>query len=786
MSERNRSSVGFGTAALFHLTLLISGVFLQNLYVLNRTWFQIALIVGGLGAAGFGYFYRGFLRDLFSSFKSAAVLITMLVLACVLGTFIIQDLDLRRADVFAREGDEGVDGKPPAFDDRRQPTRYALAQSSFLVRMFPDETRKKMLEERVRLSAEEERQAQLRAAAFGDRNAQSFRDAVLASKKRSVDQYTTGEYAKRHFPALHKSWLFLKRIHLFDIFESWWFYSLLGLIAVNVTVGTFARAPWNLRDFGLVVTHAGVLIILAGALLDRLVSREGYIYFTYGRPEKEIQSSIFDQKDQLYTNLPFRVKLDRFATEYYHELAVTRYDHGHTQDAAGGEGGAGAVFQVTESFPVRAGVSRLFEGGKIRLTFEDYLPRVRVAAKVVDQAGGPLRPAIELGLYNVAQGGPNFLLHGNTEPWLFAGDATRAHLDFQGLRFEYLWASSKEEYDRLLQIAPIPDNGTLILRKNGQSATIPVSLRETRTVEVGGTRVKVDFLGIESSTADAENVNLDRKLQRTEQPVLVFRENDSQMRRVYRDDKDFTKDYDIEYRFDWPNPRDNGTYRIYRIVEGEGMNRVLVTATEAGAPSAVRVPAGGERLSLEEIGGFLAVEGAVRSAVKTREVREITDEEFLQSGGGAEDALLAAWGKVVLDGPYGRIEREMTPYDAPIFYGPPGEPPLYAFRVYPTEQARDWFSVLSVLDNQDHVVKTHTVQVNSPLRHGGYRFYQATAGTDEQGLGVSGISVTFQPGVNFMYVGYAVLTFGVCWIFFLKPILVNRWRARRRQEANLP
>ena len=103
-----------------------------------------------------------------------------------------------------------------------------------------------------------------------------------------------------------------------------WFYLLLFLIAVNMIVGTLARAPWQTRDWGIVITHTGILIILAGGLLDLLVAQEGHLYFRYERnnPAARIKAEIVDRKNQAITHLPFRVRLDRFATEHYHELLV--------------------------------------------------------------------------------------------------------------------------------------------------------------------------------------------------------------------------------------------------------------------------------------------------------------------------------------------------------------------------------------------------------------------------------------------------------------------------------
>ncbi|MHC4934049.1 MAG: cytochrome c biogenesis protein ResB, partial [Planctomycetota bacterium] len=163
---------------------------------------------------------------------------------------------------------------------------------------------------------------------------------------------------------------------------------------------------------------------------------------------------------------------------------------------------------------------------------------------------------------------------------------------------------------------------------------------------------------------------------------------------------------------------------------------------------------------------------------------EVSDEEFLSEGGTARDRLLAAEAEVEIDGRWGKIHKKVTPYDPPIRYGDAGHGrPFYTFRIFKTETARDWYSVLTAIDHQGRVLKSHNVQVNSPLRYGGYRFFQARAGTTPEGLGMSGISVTANPGVNFMYLGYTVLTLGVCYVFFARPIITRRQRHRRREAA---
>ena len=267
---------------------------------------------------------------------------------------------------------------------------------------------------------------------------------------------------------------------------------------------------------------------------------------------------------------------------------------------------------------------------------------------------------------------------------------------------------------------------------------------------------------------------------------MLYLRVDGQPLPVPRDDSAFTRDFNllagVEFRFDWPNPKDAGVRSIFRVIDGAGLPQALVQIDDQGKALAQPMRRGVPVALIGLKGGYLAVEKHVRSAREASEVQEVSDEAFLREGGGQQDHLLAAWADVEISGEWGSVRKELTPYDRPILYGPAGKRPVYAFSLVKTQQQRDWFSVLSVLNEKGEKVKSHAVQVNSPLRYGGYRFFQATAATDEDGLGVSGISVTRNPGVTFMYVGYAVLTLGVCWIFFAKPIIQRR-RRRNRSAA---
>ena len=56
----------------------------------------------------------------------------------------------------------------------------------------------------------------------------------------------------------------------FGIYRSWWFALLLGLLGLNVLCAALIRYPWKKYQVGFLVTHAGILVLLAGCLVQRV------------------------------------------------------------------------------------------------------------------------------------------------------------------------------------------------------------------------------------------------------------------------------------------------------------------------------------------------------------------------------------------------------------------------------------------------------------------------------------------------------------------------------------
>jgi len=62
-----------------------------------------------------------------------------------------------------------------------------------------------------------------------------------------------------------------------DIYKSWWFTALLVLLCANLFAVTLTRWPWQRKHLGFVVTHYGIITLLAGAMIGSHYGFEGNV-----------------------------------------------------------------------------------------------------------------------------------------------------------------------------------------------------------------------------------------------------------------------------------------------------------------------------------------------------------------------------------------------------------------------------------------------------------------------------------------------------------------------------
>jgi sugar lactone lactonase YvrE len=64
----------------------------------------------------------------------------------------------------------------------------------------------------------------------------------------------------------------------FGVYQTWWFNLCLLLLAINIFSAAAIRYPWKRHQTGFVVTHIGLLVLLAGAALGRIYGIDAQVF----------------------------------------------------------------------------------------------------------------------------------------------------------------------------------------------------------------------------------------------------------------------------------------------------------------------------------------------------------------------------------------------------------------------------------------------------------------------------------------------------------------------------
>jgi hypothetical protein len=97
----------------------------------------------------------------------------------------------------------------------------------------------------------------------------------------------------------------------------------------------------------------------------------------------------------------------------------------------------------------------------------------------------------------------------------------------------------------------------------------------------------------------------------------------------------------------------------------------------------------------------------------------------------------------------------------------------------PGNPVKDYKSTLQVLE-RGRVVREKVVEVNAPLSHKGYTFYQSSY--NPQDLTWTLLQVVHDPGVPVVYVGFAFMIVGLTIVFYVCPWM----ETRRKQSGGTP
>ncbi len=170
------------------------------------------------------------------------------------------------------------------------------------------------------------------------------------------------------------------------VYGTWWFAGFLILLGVNLLCSAFSRFPWKKYQTGFVITHLGIILILAGSLVTQKLGSDGQIALTEGE-----EGHIF-QEDKAFL--------------YY-------------QIDRGAEEKVPASFSFRPPKPDNPLVIHLEDGGYLMVD-QFYLNARKVVKGKAAEEGEKGFPAIHLDLNSS-------FVHENQ--WLFLGHKDYGHLD---------------------------------------------------------------------------------------------------------------------------------------------------------------------------------------------------------------------------------------------------------------------------------------------------------------------------------------------------------------------
>jgi len=115
------------------------------------------------------------------------------------------------------------------------------------------------------------------------------------------------DYYSEHYGAVGAHVIMHPLVRVSDVFHSWWFIGALGVFGLNLAACTIVHRPQSLRRLGFLLTHAGVLVVLIGALAGMIGTKRGRLVLRPGETKSSYPSSRAPSKSA-YASLAKEIK----------------------------------------------------------------------------------------------------------------------------------------------------------------------------------------------------------------------------------------------------------------------------------------------------------------------------------------------------------------------------------------------------------------------------------------------------------------------------------------------
>ena len=595
------------------------------------------------------------------------------------------------------------------------------------------------------------------------------------------------------------------RLHFIDVFDAWWFLAyevLLGIVLVCVTLN---RKFWLPEKLGAATIHFGIVIVIIGAFfgvvyqedamlfigedeetdvavradfLDKFRDIPGYMQKLQGRNDLRDPYDLIKTEnlslipEEFLVPLGGKFKLNDFEELYYDEPFVI----GQSQWTTRKDIRTGQQEQVTRSalqveYDSKKPVVLKNDLGKLRIlkTYKNYL----LKKNIVNGEGGKPTALVKVENFKSGPGELAVTEESLGSPIKGYGDRLEemAHgmTSSSGAAFTLRYSAEAPDQDKLKALGLTVAKPKYVIgvqgmmQGGGAKEDLEMNLGESKTIEDTDLTVKLlrfipDVANPESKLLSDPAAEIEVTGGEIKSPLKVVLPASGEMTRS-EPIMELVRKTKLLFRFALLPQTDlllvgkEGELHVYQ----DGQLKETVNIGEMGYTPEY------SELSLKFEKFY---ESAVIERVHSDEnpnTNVAVEFEIEKDGKKATHVLQ------LLDN---SVTREMTEAD-PESYFVTLDPKNFLSLYIRGDYIKDWRSHASVLDPNGNVIE-HTIRVNEPLVFNGFYYYQTDwrpkvpyGETPEKWYSI--LRVTRDPGLPMVYLGIALMTFGMIWAFYIGP-----------------
>jgi cytochrome c-type biogenesis protein CcsB len=538
------------------------------------------------------------------------------------------------------------------------------------------------------------------------------------------------------------------------VYHSPWFVALLGLLAMNILAAILIRYPWGFSRIGFLITHIGILMIMAGALWTFLYGIEGVIVFTEGETARQY---VVPKEDKI--------------------IAAR-------QTQSGDRGNMASVWTFVPGpigWTENETLDLKTENG-IWLKILRYYPNAQLEKKWLPDASKAGKAAIEFAVL----GSDGRIMD---QDWISAdiNDAVKKLGPSDLFLFQTDGDYFVEDFNNPPEM-PSDSDGVLSIYNNGQKRQVPVKENLGKKITLGDNGLAVEIAEYLPNAKPKEGGKSISEGDQPENPMLninVYVPGKDEPQRQIAFARFPTFNLDVMHKTTCPvkfwyhHPSAPSSIEFLNTPDGKLYCRI---GSKGKYKSQGEIKVGGQ---VDIMGHFrLKVLQFIPSAIKLETFIPIDASETEATAQQQAAALVA----VDVDGAAGQVwlhkddpefsTRQVAAPDGVVAlrFGEKEVPLEFSLKLVRFKHGLNpgsmgdasFASVVRLVDRAANVDREEEISMNQPLAYGKYVFYQSSYDTLPDGRSVSRLSVGYDPGRFLKYSGSYLLCIGVFIVFYIK------------------